>query len=235
MVAGIVYGFVRFFTGRAQRSALEAANAREQAAVVLERQRIAREMHDHVAQTLFYLTVKLRETRELLSAGDEGKVLTELRESEEHLKEAHQQVRTVISDLKQQADLEDFGEASRRTVAQTAARLGISASCEISGGFSVPDASRQHLLAIIQEALANARQHGHARQAGVRVQENRDGLIVEVSDDGSGFDPEMVPGNGGYGLTIMAERARMAGGSLIVDSAPNRGARVMVRIPGGER
>ena len=65
VVAAIVYVFVRFFGDVLQESAVEVAQAREEAAVAVERQRIAREMHDSIAQTLFYLTVKLREVDDL--------------------------------------------------------------------------------------------------------------------------------------------------------------------------
>lgn len=100
VVAGTVYGFVYLFARRIQRSAAETARAREEAAVIVERQRIAREMHDRVAQTLFYLTVKLREVDGSLPPEGAEAAREELREAQSNLKETYGQVREVVADLK---------------------------------------------------------------------------------------------------------------------------------------
>lgn len=232
VVAALVYVFVRFFTGVLRESALEAARAREEAAVVVERQRIAREMHDNIAQTLFYLAVKLRETDDLMAAGDSEEARGELRTAREEIRAAYHQVRAVVADLRQQAELEDFGEAVRRTAAELAERLEVQVTCEVAGRATLPVSSRQHVLAIVQEALINAHRHGHARRATVRLKALGEDTTVEVSDEGVGFDPGAVPQEGRYGLTIMEERAQMAGGQLGLDSSPERGTRVTVHLPG---
>lgn len=231
VVAAVVFGFVRFFASSLSELTAEAARAREEAAVVMERQRIAREMHDGVAQTLFYLNAKLREVEGLVAAGDGEQARKELRTVEGDVLDAHRQVRTVISDLKEHAGAEDLGSAVRRTVAELADRLDVRVSCDLDGRATVPASSRQHLLAIIHEALANAHRHGRARSAAVRLKTNGGGLDVEVSDDGSGFDPEEVSDQGHFGLAIMEERAQMAGGELSLDSTPGLGTRVTVRLP----
>ncbi len=235
VVAGTVYGFVHFFARRIRRSAAETARAREEAAVIVERQRIAREMHDRVAQTLFYLTVKLREVEGSLPYEGAEAAREELREAHSNLKETYKQVREVVANLKRQADLEDFGEAMRRAVREASKRFGIKVECRVEGELDLPAASREHLLAVVQEALTNAGRHGGARRASVLAKKEGRHLVVEVADEGAGFDPEAALQSGGYGLTIMAERARMIGGELHVDSAPGRGARVTVRVPEGGR
>src|SRR4051794_7726521 len=106
VVAAVVYIFVRFFTNKLRESASELSRVREEAAVVAERQRIAREMHDSIAQTLFYLTVELREVEDLMLAGQSAEAQTELRMAQEEIRAAHQRVRAVIADLKWQAELE---------------------------------------------------------------------------------------------------------------------------------
>jgi signal transduction histidine kinase len=233
VVAGTVYGFVHFFARMIQRSTAETTRAREEAAVIVERQRIAREMHDRVAQTLFYLTVKLREVDGSLPPEGAETAREELREAQSNLKETYGQVREVVADLKRQADLEDLGEAVRRAVRDCSQRFGLRVECRIEGELELPAASRVHFLAIVQEALANAKRHGGVRRASVLAKKEGRHLIVEVADEGAGFDPECAMRNGGYGLTIMAERARIIGGELLVDSAPGRGTRVTVRVPEG--
>lgn len=231
VVAAVVFGFVRFFTSTLGDLAAEAARAREAAAVVLERQRIAREMHDGVAQALFYLSVKLREVDGLMAAGAGGSAREELKMMEEEVRDANRQVRAMIADLKEQAGAEDIGFAIQRTVAELAERLEVRVSCELDGHATVSAFSRQHLLAIIHEALTNAHRHGRARSAAVRLKTDGEELEVEVSDDGAGFDPGEVPDEGHFGLAIMEERAQMAGGELCLESAPGLGTRVTVRLP----
>jgi signal transduction histidine kinase len=233
VVAAVVYVFVDFFTKALQESALEVTRAREEAAVAVERQRIARETHDDIAQALFYLTAKLREAEDLVAAGKDEEARGELWTARKETKAAHHRVREVVADLREQAELEDFDEAVRRTTTEVAEQLGVRVTCEVVGQAVLPVATRQHALAIVQEALVNAHRHGHTRRAAVRLKTVGKDTTIEVSDDGIGFEPEAVlHGDGRYGLTIMEERAQMAGGRLDLDSAPGNGTRVTVRLPG---
>jgi signal transduction histidine kinase len=232
VVAAVVYVFVRFFTGVLQETALEVTRVREEAAIFAERQRIAREMHDSIAQTLFYLTVELREAENLIATGENEEARAELRAARGEIRAAHHRVRAVIADLKQQAELEDFGEAVRNATTELAERLGVQVTCEVMGCTTLPVSSRQHVLAIVQEALINARRHGRAQRATVRLWTIGKDTVVEVSDEGTGFDPDTALREGRYGLTIMEERAQMAGGQLGLDSAPGRGTHITVHLPG---
>jgi signal transduction histidine kinase len=232
VVAAVVYVFVDFFTNALQESALEAARAREEAAVAVERQRIARETHDDIAQALFYLTVKLRESEDLVAAGEDEEARAELRMAREETKAVHHRVRAVVAGLREQAECEDFDEAVRRTTTELAEQLGVWVTCEVVGRAALPISSRRHVLAIMQEALVNAHRHGRARCIAVRLETVGKDTTVEVSDEGIGFEPEVVDRGGRYGLTIMEERAQMAGGRLDLDSGTGRGTRVTVRLPG---
>lgn len=232
LVVGIsIYGFVRVFSHMIESSALQATRAREEAAVLAERQRIAREMHDGVAQALFYMTVKLREVDSLLPQDGVQPARKELQDARTNLEQTYLQVREVVSDLKRQAELEDFSEALRRTAAVAAQRFGLRVECRIDAGLEPAANHKQHLLAIVQEALSNARRHGNATDSLLRAHRVDRQLIVEVADEGSGFDTEAALDNGSHGLTIMSERAKMVGGELSVDSRPGHGARVTVRLP----
>lgn len=230
VVAGAVYGFVRVFGEIIQRSARETARVREEAAVLSERQRLAREMHDGVAQTLFYLGANLREVRTLLEAGEEGEALDGVRTAELHLEEAHERVRAAIADSRQ-SGARDLGESLRRAAEEVSGRLGMRVVCEVEGCPSVPASSQKQVLAIVHEALTNAHRHGRAREALVRVDAGDGSVRVEVTDDGGGFDPRTHRGEGSYGLEIMAERARMLDGELRLASSPGRGTKLTVRLP----
>jgi signal transduction histidine kinase len=231
VVAALVYIFVRFFTNILQESASEVTRVHEEAAIVIERQRIAREMHDSIAQALFYLTVELREVENLVLAGQREEAYNELRTAREEIRATHHKVRAVIADLRQQAELQDFGEDVRRTATELTERLGMKVTCEQTGHVALPVSSQQHVLAIIQEALINAHRHGRTQHATVRLEMIGEDTIVEVSDEGVGFDPATVPREGCYGLSIMEERAQMAGGQLRLDSVPGHGTRVRVHLP----
>ncbi|MBV9453872.1 MAG: hypothetical protein JOZ19_07115, partial [Rubrobacter sp.] len=155
-VAVVVYVFVRSFTVILQQSASEVTQVREEAATIVERQRIAREMHDSVAQTLFYLMVKLREVDDLVLTDESKQAYDELQTMREETKAAHHQVKAVIEDLRQQAELQDLGEAIRRTAIGLAEHLEMQVNCEVVGRINLPTSSREHVLAIVQEALTNA-------------------------------------------------------------------------------
>lgn len=237
VVAATVYFFVRVFAGMVGAAVMDAAQAREEAAVLTERQRIGREMHDGVAQALFYLRAKMSEVGDLIAAGERERTLAELRAAEEELEETHRLVRAAISDLKQHPEVQRFDEALRRATSGLAGRMALRLTCEAEAACAALSAPAQrHLLAIVQEALTNAHRHGNARSASVKVGTVKVGtaeetLIVEVSDDGSGFDLDAVPRDGRYGLVIMEERARIIGGRLLLDSAPGLGTRVTVSLP----
>lgn len=233
VVAGAVYGFVRVFAGLVESSARESSRAREETAVLSERQRLAREMHDGVAQTLFYLGANLREVRALLEAGEGAEALEGVRTAETHIDEAHARVRAAISDGRG-GGTQDFGESLRRAANEASGRLGMRVVCEVEGCPAVPASSQRQVLAIVHEALTNAHRHGRAREALVRAGAGDGGVAVEVSDDGGGFDPRNRPGEGRYGLEIMAERARILDGELHLASSPGRGTKVTVRLPGPE-
>jgi two-component system nitrate/nitrite sensor histidine kinase NarX len=232
VVAAVVYIFVRFFARVLQESALELAWVREQAAVAVERQRIARETHDSIAQTLFYLTVELSEVEDLVLAGQKEEAHNKLQVAREQIRATHHKVKEVIRDLKQQAELEDFAEAVRRTATELAKRLEMEVTLEIAGSIHLPDSSRQHVLAILKEALINAHRYSGTQHATVRLKTAGKDAALEVSDEGVGFDRRMVSQEGCYGLIIMEERAHVAGSQLDLDSVPGRGTRVTVHLPG---
>lgn len=224
LVAAGVYGFVRYYTHVVSRAEQDLGRSRAEAAVLAERQRIAREMHDGVAQALFHLRVKLQEVEARAAEGALADVQSQLTSLQTNVSVAYDQVRAAISGLKQGPGAEDAGEALRRGALQAAGDLELDLHLDLKAMPILDVQALQHLLAIAQEALTNARRHGRATQ--VRIASDSEGLTI--TDNGSGFDPRQVP-EGRFGLIIMAERARMLGGELQVEARPGQGARITLR------
>ncbi len=226
----------------ATQAAVAIENARlyqklEALAVVAERERIARELHDNLAQVLGYLRMRVGLIQRGVEAGDLGSVGALLTEVGEALAEAYADVREAILGLRSRVGVErPWLEALREYVGRFGAQSGLlvefSADPEAEQ-IKLPPRAEVQLLRIIQEALSNVRKHARASRVGVEVRVDRAGgrLKVEVADDGCGFEPEKPVGPGHFGLAVMRERAELAGGRLWVDSAPGRGTRVAVEIP----
>ena len=205
-------------------------------AVLEERERLAREMHDGLAQSLGYLLLKVRALGELIPSPCPPRVGAALAEAEKIAAEAFREVRQSLFGLRTMVTrslglvptlaeyLHDFSEQSGVAVDL---RLGDEAPIRLS-----PDREVQ-LIRIIQEALINVRKHAEAQRASVSLTEVPEGLEVTIADDGCGFDPVEVQarGRGSFGLQTMEERAAAVGGAFRVESAPGNGTRVVVRLP----
>jgi signal transduction histidine kinase len=195
-----------------------------------ERSRIAREIHDGIAQRMFMLTLSLETCAELAArAGQEA-----LRERLEDLmrlsKQALWEVRHYIFDLKPLLE----GEAAllgsvRNQVREFETISGIAVAFEVQGAErQMATASATALFRIIQEALANVYKHAAASRVTVQVEYKADGVGVRVQDDGRGF--EGAPG-GGMGVSGMRQRAAEIGGTLEVRGAPGAGTEVTAFLP----
>jgi signal transduction histidine kinase len=224
--AGVAIENARLFSEAQQRLALEA------------RHRLARELHDSVSQALFSMTMETRAAQLLLQrAGlpDDGPLAERL----DHLRELTQgalaEMRSLIFELRPEALQEEGLVAAIRKQAE-----GMSARTEIEVDLRLPTRRlalprdvEEQVYRVIQESLANIAKHSGARRAVVRLRHRRTDrreLVVELSDDGVGFDPSArQPGH--LGLRTMAQRIEQLGGTLLVDSRPGRGTRISATVP----
>ncbi len=218
-----------------ERSRLEAATARALAAE--ERNRLAREIHDTLAQGLAALTMQLEvadslagakaaDDARLRSAVDRALVLArstldEARRSVLDLREAPLEGRTLRDALELLAS--DAGGAPAGAV-----HITVIASEGSDAGLSPAVAGG--LYRVAQQAVVNATRHARARQISVRLTRSDEEIRLRVEDDGTGFEPTEVPGDR-FGLVGMRERARLLGGSLTVESVPDAGTAIEVRVP----
>lgn len=206
-------------------------------AVTKERLRFARELHDSVTQELFSMTLHARTTlKNLDRAGataddpmrQQVQVLSDLAQS------ALAEMRMLIFELRPGALTEEgLTGAVRKVTASVSAREGIAINVDApSERLPLARDTEEHLYRFIQEALNNVVKHAGACRAVVRIAaEERDArLVVEVRDDGEGFDPDVThPGH--MGLETMAVRARELGGDYALISAPGEGTTVRVIVP----
>ncbi|RFS87118.1 GAF domain-containing protein [Actinomadura spongiicola] len=222
----------------AAHAAIAITNARlyehnRELTVVAERNRMARELHDAVAQKLFSLRLTAR-TASALAERDPARTVRELEQVERLAAEALAELRAVIFELRP-ADLVDGLVASLRKHVEVLDRAH-ETSVRIAADEAVvlPEEHEAVAFRITQEALYNALRHAGARTVEVRLG-TRDGqAVLEVADDGSGFDASgggtAEPQNG-LGLASMRDRAYSIGGELTIDAAPGKGTTVRLEVP----
>lgn len=191
-------------------------------AVLEERRRMARDLHDGLAQELAFIASQCRSTApvrvdQLASAAER----------------ALDDSRAVITALSCPSD-EPLESALARTAAEVAERFGAHAplDLQLEPAARVPPAVRDGLVRIVREAMTNAVRHGAAREVAVSLSAVG-GVTLQVVDDGCGFDAELPPSRpgGGFGLISMRERAEALGGAFAIVSAPGAGTKIEVVVP----
>jgi len=212
-------------------------------AVLEERERLARELHDDLGQVLGYINVQAQAIHELLSAGQTDAADAHLARLTAIVQDAHADVREHILNLKAIISPEKgFFPALEQYLQQFERNSGIRTELIVPDALaegSFEPAVEVQLLRIIQEALTNARKHACAHQVHVTFRVQGDWALVTVEDDGRGFDPSTLTDdtsraaqNGQhFGLHFMRERAEAVGGNLHVYSVPRQGTRLVVQIP----
>ncbi|XVQ06314.1 sensor histidine kinase [Spirillospora sp. CA-255316] len=251
VVFGSIAMFGTWYVGRRLRSRTErAARAlREQAAearriVVEERTRIARELHDVVAHRVSLMTVQAGAARAVASEDLDG-ALRAMEAVEEAGRQALGELRHLLGVLRPEAELDGLGPqpglADLPGLVERIRGAGVEVSLSLDGA-SAGLPARVDLFAyrIVQEALTNVLKHaGPGASTEVRLGTDRNGIVIEVLDDGHGAaavsGSGAVQGTGGHGIIGMRERALLLGGTLDTRPRPDGGFRVVARLPtGGE-
>jgi signal transduction histidine kinase len=205
-------------------------------AALKERERLGRELHDGLAQVLGYLSIKNKVATELVAGGQIARAQTEMREIQETMQTACQDIRESILGLRVTVSptgglFSALQEYVHKFSLQTGTRLTLISNGNEQMVYS-PEAEVQ-LLRIIQEALSNVRKHSDAPQAWIRFDRQADLSVITIEDEGRGFDPSAIGRDNQqhYGLQTMRERAESVGGSLQIASQPGHGTRVIVTLP----
>jgi PAS domain S-box-containing protein len=225
----------------ASQAAIAMENAKlyeqaQEAAALEERARLARELHDSVTQALFSMTMHAEAAQMALQreGGDPaGRVARNLSQLRELTAGALAEMRALIFELRPGALQEEgLATALRKHTAALSAREGLPIEVQApEGRIALEPSTEEHLYRLAQEALHNVVKHAGAGRAVVRLEaEARGRLVLEIDDDGAGFDPATIP-DGHLGLRTMADRAQHIGGTLEVRSAPGAGTAVRVVVP----
>ncbi len=200
-------------------------------AVVEERTRLARELHDSVTQSLYTLILFSGAGQEQAQKGDLEGILRHLIRIEEVAKQALKEMRLLLFELRSpMLDAKGLTGALKQRLEAVEKRSGITTQLVIADDLHLPLSIEEDFYRIAQEALNNALKHAKAQTVVVRVLKQDNTAILEVCDDGIGFDCQVARERGGMGLTGMQERAESLNGCMIITSTPGKGTCVRVIV-----
>jgi signal transduction histidine kinase len=221
--------------GDAHRELQAYAEKVEELASAQERNRLARELHDSVTQTIFSMTLTAQAARILLDR-DPSRLAGQLDRLQSLAQNALAEMRTLIQQLRPHSIVEGgLAAALRAHASERQAKDGLSVDLQISGDRRLPLETEEVLFRVVQEALNNVVKHARTSQAAVTLDLQNDPVTLTIEDHGAGFDPAMVKKQEAgvdrtahMGLAGMAERIQSIGGKLVIDSKPGTGTRIRV-------
>ncbi len=222
------FGTTRRFDRSPRRDAVNAVRT----AVTAERRRLARDLHDSVAQELAFI----RSQSERLAQADSGeRAFTDIASAAAHALEG---LRSTIYGVLSASSC-NLGEAVQSRAHQLASRAGLGLMLDIDNeivsfdnDIVSSDELQNAVLLIMEEAISNAARHAGATRLEISVRARGDTVVVRISDDGLGFNPAQATRSptGGFGLWSMQDRARAVGGVLRLKSIPGRGTTIELEI-----
>jgi two-component system nitrate/nitrite sensor histidine kinase NarX len=200
--------------------------------IIAERTRLAREIHDGLAQTLGFLKLQAAQMGNLLAANDTDRLQDYLSTTYKILSDAYLDVRQAIDGLRISPNGEGLSAWLKETCLEFEENTDLPVILdECPGEENLPPEIQVQLIRIIQEALSNVRKHSCATQAWVSYRQTGQEFVIEVRDDGKGFSPEEIPSVSRYGLQGMRERSELIGADFQVISLPGEGTTVNIRVP----
>jgi len=202
-------------------------------AIVEERYRIAREMHDSLAQVLGYLNIQMQTLELLVNAGNLQQVLAELTTARQSIQAAQADVHDSILSLRTTlSDDLTLPVALKEYVIEFGVQTGIDVHFQ-SDQEAIPGITplaNVEIVRIMQEALTNIRKHAQADTVNMTITTQQNILVITVSDDGVGFDVAATK-QSNFGLFTMKERAHQVGGNVTITSSPGAGTTVQLKVP----
>ncbi|HUG31125.1 MAG TPA: GAF domain-containing sensor histidine kinase [Candidatus Limnocylindria bacterium] len=202
-------------------------------AIVDERLRISRDLHDGIIQSIYAVSLSLEDVAELVEADPMG-AADRVDRSIDRLHTAIADIRTFIVGLGTEAGA-GIGDALESVTAELLAGSPVEVRLDVEAAPVVDD--RLHpeavheLVQIAREAVSNVARHSRAAAATVALEVEQDHAVLRVEDDGVGFDLDRRMGSGHFGLANLRDRASRVGGTLTIESEPSVGTRIIVRLP----
>jgi len=208
----------------------------ENLSITNERQRMARQLHDTLAQGLAGLILQLE-------AADIHIEKKRIEKTQEILKQALSRARATLVDARraiddlriEQSDPQKLAEGITREIERFNTATGIPCQLSLDLPEVLSEEISEHIFRTVTEGLGNIARHAQASRAVVEITLGKDHLDLRICDNGIGFNPEdEITKTGHYGLLGIRERARLAGGTLTIDSAPGEGTQIHLTLPTGE-
>lgn len=220
---------------KAHENLQEHARQIEELAVIEERNRLARDLHDSVTQSLYSLTLFTQAARDRAASGDLQQTERSLARAADTAAQALKEMRLLVYELRPfSGEDENLVDALQQRLDRVEKRSGLQTRLiiEIPGELKPPDPVQDELYQISQEALNNALKHAHASEVTVRLSLTAvdQPLLLEIIDNGVGFDVQSARGGSGLGMLSMQERVDNLGGTLVLASSAEEGTRVAVEL-----
>jgi signal transduction histidine kinase len=239
--AFLTVGIVTSYLAWLQRRNVEQARSRErelralytqaqELAALQERQRLARELHDSVSQALYGISLGAHTVRKALEESEPEEAIEPIEYVIVLAEAGIAEMRALIFELRPESlEAEGLVAALTRQVAVLRARYKLSVEADLGDEPELPLEIKEVLYRIAQEALHNIVKHARATAVVLRLTNQKDEMILEVHDNGRGFDPTgSFPGH--LGLASMRERVAKVGGTLSIESAPGQGTDMCVQV-----
>ncbi|HLA06910.1 MAG TPA: GAF domain-containing sensor histidine kinase [Anaerolineales bacterium] len=214
--------------------ALENARLYEQArqvAVLEERQRLGRELHDSVTQSLYGISLYAQAASGLMSIGQLDQVRQYLTDIQNTSQESLAEMRLLIYELRPPIlEREGLVAALQNRLYSVENRAGLKFNLKSNLVGRLPPVVEEGLYRIAQEALNNTLKHSYAKNVMISIQQDQQTITMEISDNGIGFEPKSARREGRLGMISMQERALAQGWQFVVDSSPGMGTRIRVEV-----
>jgi len=203
-------------------------------ALVDERERIGRELHDGIIQSIYASGLILEGARQEVVKDPEG-AREQLTVAIENLNETIKDIRRYIFDLRGEMPQEDLETGLRDMLEEFHINTLLKTDLVVAGEQTrrLDAERRQHVLQIAREALTNVARHAYAQQVAIRLEYSPDALRLSLADDGVGLSS--IPSGNGHGLRNIRERTRLLNGRLDVDTAPGEGLKLVLTVPYQQR
>jgi len=216
---------------QAHRQLQEYAGQAEELATAKERNRLARELHDSVAQTLYGLTLQAEAASRKLNAGQTDEVTDYLHEIRDSSQQTLKETRLLIFELRPPTlEKEGLVPALRARLESVESRSGLKTQINLKEVGRLRNGIESGLYGISNEVLNNVLKHAHASEVRITLEKKYNKIILEIGDNGVGFELASAEVHGGLGLKGIKERAEQIGGDLQIRSG-ERGTQVIVEVP----
>jgi len=203
----------------------------EQGAIMEERSRLARDLHDSVTQSLYSVTLFAEAAKRLVRNKDLESTEDYLQQLGDNAQQALKELRLLVYQLRP-TTLEHEGliGALKHRLNTVEERAGVKTELVVNGAADLEESVEEALYRIAQEALNNSLKHSAASLVTVKFSSEADQVALSVHDNGQGFDPSEASKNGGIGMSSMRERIEKLGGTLHIDSAPGKGTQIQCSL-----